>query len=122
MLTIQRACGFAKFLLVQRFSGLPAPTVPHFDEPTNEWFSREISKADFYLEYGSGGTTILADKAGIRTISVEGDKYYAKVVKRALKGSSVRVVTPKLGITKEWSFPVFRSAKKVLGPGLITTT
>lgn len=114
MRALRRAGALAKFFYAQRISGLSPPTEPHFDEVTAGWFAREIGRAAFYLEFGSGGSTILASKTGVRTISVEGDRFYAKVVRAALKSGSVQMITPDLGITKEWSFPLIPTASKGL--------
>ncbi|QNN67126.1 hypothetical protein H9L13_10915 [Sphingomonas lutea] len=103
----------ARFLYVQRVRGFDPPTDPHFDEDTQQFFKEALAKASLYLEYGSGGSTILADRLGVRTISVEGDRFYAKAVRSALRlNSSVRIIAPHMGITGEWSMPLFRAAQK----------
>jgi hypothetical protein len=78
-----------------------------------ERFKLELSRATGYLEYGSGGSTLLVDKAGIPGVSVESDPYYAiKVRKALLPESNVTLVTPKVGLTKQWGRPIFSAAGK----------
>lgn len=103
----------AKFLYRQRVRGFdpPAPE-PFMDPEGTERFRRELEKATYYLEYGSGGTTLLADQRNIPAISVENDRFYARAVASQLKGSCVRQIVVSTGPTREWGFPLFRSFKK----------
>ena len=56
---------------------------------------------------------MLADRLGIRTISVESDPFYAKAVRHGLsERSSVTFITPKMGLTKEWGWPIFNAQVK----------
>ncbi len=62
------------------------------------------------LEYGSGGSTVLAAKVGARVVSVESDKDWAERLAVHLAGiSATAVVHPvDIGETKEWGRPVNR--------------
>jgi len=75
-------------------------------------FKQELEKATSYLEYGSGGTTLLADQRNIPTISVENDRFYARAVAAQIKGPCVTQVVVSTGLTREWGFPLFHSLKK----------
>jgi len=109
----QRAREIVQFLFIQRIKGLDSPGPPHFDDDTREWFETRLRKAKFYLEFGAGGSTVLAAKLGIPTISVEGDPYYAKAVRRAIaKDAPVTFLTPRLGLTTGWSRPLRPSRAK----------
>ena len=109
----ERAKEIARFLYVQRVKGLDKPGAPHFDDETREWFDARIRKAKSYLEFGAGGSTVLAGTLGIPTISVEGDPYYARAVRRAMaKDAPVTFLTPRLGLTTGWSRPLRPSRAK----------
>jgi hypothetical protein len=81
---------------------------PEFDPDATAWFCRGLGQVSRYIEYGSGASTLLAARGGVRTISMEGDPRYAQAVRRALPdGAPVDVLDAALGLTAEWSFPVF---------------
>ena len=100
--------GLVRFLVKQRITGLDAPTEPHFDPEATKEFERHLRTSRSYLEFGCGGSTMLADRLGIPTVSVESDSYYAQTVRRALRANTkVRVLSIDIGITREWGFPIF---------------
>lgn len=71
-----------KFIAERRIHGIEAPVEPHFDSvETTEWFSDELANARCYLEYGSGGSTYLAAKLGVRFATVESDRGFLEAVK-----------------------------------------
>lgn len=108
----------SKFIYVQRVAGFPPPTAPHLDSQTASRLREELAKAKFYLEYGSGGSTLIAAELGVRTISVESDRFYANTVRNCLKdGHTVRFLTPPMGLTAEWGRPLFSAETK--GPGYV---
>src|SRR5687767_6127663 len=72
----------AQFIYEQRIKGLPPPTAPEIDDESTKRFTEALRAAQNYLEYGAGGSTLVADQLRIPTISVESDRYYAKVVRR----------------------------------------
>ena len=103
----ERAKEIAQFLYVQRVKGFDPPGTPHFDDETREWFETRLRAAKFYLEFGAGGSTVLAGQLGIPTISVEGDPYYARAVRRAIPPAApLTFLTPWLGLTTGWSRPL----------------
>ncbi len=59
------------------------------------------------LEYGSGGSTVLAAKLGVRVISVESDPAWADRLRAHLAGFSTTAVVHHvdIGPTKEWGRP-----------------
>jgi hypothetical protein len=102
-----------RFYYVQRFKGFDSPTDPHLEAETVEWLQQQLKSTNCYVEFGSGGSTMLAVALGIPTISVESDRFYADTVRRALGGTtSVRIVVPRMGLTYEWGMPVFFKASK----------
>lgn len=105
--------GTVQFLIVQRRGKLRPPGQPEFDAQTLARFNQELAQASAFLEYGSGGSTLLADAAGVETISVESDAFYAKKVRATLSGNTTAtVLVPKMGLTKQWGWPIFGARKK----------
>ncbi|WP_108810028.1 hypothetical protein [Sphingorhabdus sp. Alg231-15] len=81
---------------------------PAFDPEFEKLFTTEIAKANFYLEFGSGASTVLAARAGVQTVSVESDSKFAEAVRTVLGAQApVKIVVCDIGITEEWGYPVF---------------
>ena len=94
-------------------SGITPPgDEPYFDAQGVEAFKRQLARATCYLEFGSGGSTVLVDRAGIPGTSVESDRGYAKAVRSRLRGGKIRVIWPDIGVTGPWGRPVFRRHSK----------
>jgi hypothetical protein len=102
----QEAIGF---FVVQRSGGLTAPDQPHFDDASSPVFRDLLTRSKFYLEFGSGGSTVLAARLGIKTLSVESDRFFAKAVLAKLPvGAPTEILTPNIGLTKQWGVPVLK--------------
>jgi hypothetical protein len=98
----------ALFLVRRRLLGFGPPGAPGLDEEALACFSELLAKATHYLEFGAGGTTLAAARAGVPTLTVEADPYFARAVRKALgDGSSVEILDIHLGLTREWTIPVF---------------
>jgi hypothetical protein len=107
---LRRAHELANFYFVQRWNGFPRPTEPALDLETTQAFIDCLKSSKAYLEFGSGGTTLVADALNIRTLSVESDRFYARVVRRALSPrTTVHVIDVYIGLTVEWSRPLFKT-------------
>lgn len=92
----------------QRFGGFPLPgPVPHMPPEEVEFFKTHISQCKSYLEFGSGGSTVLASNLNVPTISVESDSYYARAVASQLTGNSVTQIISSLGLAMDWGMPAF---------------
>lgn len=70
------------------------------------------SQADVILEYGSGGSTVMAgDMSGKRVFSVESDKDWALMMRGwfaenpPASGTAVDVIWSDIGPTREWGYP-----------------
>ena len=85
---------------------LQVPDAPHFDPVSLELFSRLLAGRKTYVEYGSGGSTVLASKQGCKTISIESDFAFAQSVKRKV-GPNVKMVHVYIGPTSDWGVPFF---------------
>jgi hypothetical protein len=109
----ERTKEFARIFYIQRFGRFDPPGAPYFDDETRQWFETNLRSAKQYLEFGAGGSTVMAAEMGIPTLSVEGDPFYARTVRRAIgsKGQ-VTFMTPWQGLTTGWSRPLFPSRAK----------
>lgn len=67
-------------------------------------------RASVILEFGSGGSTILAAELGKRVVSVESDKSWAQMMRDWLQQNpqpgQAEIVLADVGPTKEWGHPV----------------
>ena len=98
----------AKFLFVQRARRFSLPTQPGLDEATLDRLKAELATANLYMEFGGGGTTLLAAEMAVATITVESDRFFAEKLKSALGDTSVRVLIPNIGLTERWGRPLFK--------------
>jgi hypothetical protein len=97
------------FYIVQRRTGFAVSLEPQFDDATRARFDRELHAAKLFLEFGSGGSTLAASRLGVRTVSVENDRFYADAVRRALgENSSAVVLDAFTGLTRQWGRPIFK--------------
>ena len=76
-------------------------------------------RADVILEYGSGGSTVLASELQNRTVfTVESDRAWAEMMRGWFKanppaaGTEIDVIWSDIGPTKEWGHPEDHSAWK----------
>ena len=51
---------YISFLVRRAMQGVVVPDEPHFDEIANPYFRSLIGDCRFYLEFGSGGSTVIA--------------------------------------------------------------
>jgi hypothetical protein len=101
------------FFYTQRVRGFDSPTRPHLDDETAAWLEDQLRKTKLYLEFGSGGSTVLANSLGVASISVESDRFYAKAVRRGLAHpETAQIEVPPMGITAEWGMPLFFRRRK----------
>lgn len=70
-----------------------------------------LGEARLMVEYGAGGSTIMAALLGVEVVSVEGDHNFANAVIKAAGDrnlTSVKVLKANFGWTLEWSYPFDR--------------
>ena len=102
-----------RFFYVQRVQGFESPTRPHLDEESAAWLEAQLKRTTLFLEFGSGGSTVLANRLGVPSISVESDRFFARAVWRGLERPEIaRIQVPEMGITAEWGMPLFFRRKK----------
>lgn len=109
----------AQALYLQRVKGYDVPDMPHFDSDSTPYFIDKLSAATLYLEYGAGGSSILASKMGKRFVSVDSDPYFIKSVKAKIaqlgvpsSGAHGTFIHANLGLTEAWGVPVWTSPTK----------
>lgn len=107
---------FLSFRWATRNRRLVVPQTPAFTPESERWFRDKIVRSNFYLEFGSGGSTILAARASCRTITIESDRRFANAVDAALApGHKVKIIHADIGIVRSWGHPLFqRKSKKRL--------
>ena len=104
----------AKVVIGNRMRHFDVPTGPHFDEESTRYFRQELAKARNYLEYGSGGSTVLANQLVTNLVSVDSDASFLADVRAKLSQADRRAVAKlihvNIGLTVDWGMPVFRKA------------
>ena len=90
---------------------MTAPAAPPltFPAPVADFVREAYASARAILEYGSGGSTVLAAERGVPCVSVENDRAWAAGVKAwidaAHPGHRVRMHTVFIGPTRKWGRP-----------------
>jgi hypothetical protein len=101
-----------EFLYRQRFSKPRIPDTPTFDVEGDRYFVTRMPKARIYLEYGSGGSTIVAAKSRVRFKSVDSDPFFLRAVENKITtefGSpNGDFIYSNIGMTQLWGVPIFK--------------
>lgn len=91
---------------------LAPPDAPLFDAETLACFEKHVRGAEIYVEFGSGGATLIAAQHAPLVISVESDRYYRHLVRRKLatapQRGRVELLRGRIGPTAEWGYPILR--------------
>jgi len=92
--------------------GYTVPTAPHLDEQGALLFRDVLTRTTRYLEYGTGGSTVLASEFADVVVAVESDARALTAVRRALSAAKRRPALSKLilvdiGFTRGWGAPLF---------------
>lgn len=108
---ISRAWDTTKVVVAKRVKSFEVPESPFFDAESTRFFADVISGTDHYLEYGSGGSTLLAHQYAQNLVSVESDRRFLKAVQRKLSqqplGADTVLIHVNIGLTEHWGKPVF---------------
>ena len=80
---------------------------------TNDFFKKKLKKSKFYFEFGSGNSTILAEKLGKNFISIELDKIFFKKVSAILKNKK-KIKYINIGPVGEFSYPLLKDKFKII--------
>ena len=86
------------------------PHSPHMDLESITYFANQLGKSDIYVEFGSGGSTILAATLNVPFIvSVDSDDLWMRRVRRRLlriqTGSQISLVHAEVGKVGSWGTP-----------------
>lgn len=107
---------YPKFLHVQRVKGFTIGDQPHFDPASYNYFISKLRSARSYLEYGCGGSTVLAAREGKVFTSVDSDPFFLGAVKKKIASlgetvdiSKITLIHADIGLTQGWGVPVFHS-------------
>jgi hypothetical protein len=105
------ACRTAKIVIANRVRHADVPSEPQFDEEGMAYFRKQLESARNYLEYGSGGSTILANRLVSTLVSVDSDAGRLADVRRKLaaegRRATMRLIHVNIGLTYDWGMPVF---------------
>jgi hypothetical protein len=114
-LRLHKLFALARFLYVQRIRGFDPPERPLLDDESGAWLAERLKSTKLFLEFGSGGSTVLANRLGVPSVTVESDPFYAATVRKVLPSpGKARIVTPRMGVTGEWGMPVLGKGRKGL--------
>jgi hypothetical protein len=106
-----RAYQTTKLVVAKRVARIEVPDQPHFDSQSTDFFNEAIRQTRNYLEYGSGGSTLLAHQHVRKLVSVESDRRFLRAVERKLSrqslGAETVLIHVNIGLTEHWGKPVF---------------
>lgn len=74
----------------------------------NNFFLKKLKNCKLYIEYGSGSSTLIANKFKKKTISIEGDKNFYHYLKKKIS----YIIYRDLGIVSFYSVPLTLKYKK----------
>src|ERR1700730_558089 len=105
------------FVIKSRIREPYVPDQPLLDKESADYFDERISKSQVYLEYGAGGSTIVASKKTNQMFSVESDARFLRAVKKKLRSipesrSQAVLIFANIGLTEEWGYPMFKRPTK----------
>jgi hypothetical protein len=84
------------------------PDQPHFDAESTPYFLSKLSTATEYLEFGSGGSTVIAARLGKKFTTVESDRAFLSAVENKIGPNKGRLIYVDIGKTKEWGIPKYQ--------------
>ena len=73
-------------------------------EKSNKFFKRKLKNCNFYFEYGSGSSTLLAIKNKKKFISLEADKSFYNYLRKYNNNRKIKYTN--IGPTKYFSYPI----------------
>lgn len=109
-----RASKYAEFVYAQRVTGFTVPDRPEFEPECTPLFLERLGAAGSYLEFGTGGSTILAAQRGLPFIAVESDEVFLAAVKRKIEAQGILDETTQsyihanIGAVEAWGAPLWR--------------
>lgn len=108
MRVLRRFKSLAQFLYNQRVKGFEVADDPFLDPHAAQWFADRLAQSKSYIEFGSGGSTRLAARLNVPTISGECDRFFARSVRKGLaEPNQIDLVDVDIGFTYIWGIPFF---------------
>ena len=109
---LKRSIARVLFTARKYLLGYKVPTAPHLDEQGALLFRDVLSRTTRYLEYGTGGSTVLAWDSADIVVAVESDARALTAVHRALSAATRRpalsnLIHADIGLTRGWGAPLF---------------
>ena len=77
----------------------------------NSFFIESLKKSFFYLEYGSGSSTILADRLNKEFLSVESDTNFYNFLLKQIKKKN-KIILKGFGLSGDFSMPLLFNFRK----------
>jgi hypothetical protein len=101
---------YVSFIVRRAVRGLRAiavPDEPHFDEAAAPYFLSLLADCRFYLEYGSGGSTILAAALNKPFVSVDTDRMFIESLRRKIGSMTAtqHLLHADIGLIGPWGIP-----------------
>lgn len=112
LLNPKRAVDYLRFLYVQRVAGFTIADAPEFEPECTAFFVERLKAAGSYLEFGSGGSTVLAAKLDIPFVTVESDNVFLNAVRErvravgAFNAERQTYIHVHIGLTQAWGKPL----------------
>jgi hypothetical protein len=101
----------AKIVFANRVRHVDIAAEPYFDEESTAYFREQLGRARNYLEYGSGASTILANRHANTLVSVDTDANLLADVRRRLaeegRRAMTRLIHVNIGLTLDRGMPLF---------------
>jgi len=113
---LDRVVDYVQFLYVQRVTGFTVTGTPEFEAQAVPLFLELLTSAGAYLEFGMGGSTVLAAMHGVRFVSVDSDPHFMRAVKTKVASSGhadperQTFIHADIGPTEAWGTPVLQRA------------
>jgi hypothetical protein len=95
----------------RHFTEIKLSALPHMPPLAQQAFENQVRTAKIYLEYGSGGSSVLASAFADQVISVDSDRFFLRAVAHRIKGSRASFVPfyVDIGYTGAWGVPVTKA-------------
>jgi hypothetical protein len=94
--------------------GIEVSETPSFDAEGLAVFEKAVEGSRVYLEYGSGGSTVLASRFVKKLFCVESDAWFLRAVERKLHASGSvsenHFLHANIGLTEFWGKPAFTNS------------
>jgi hypothetical protein len=107
----------AKSVFACRTRHFDISSEPQFDDAGIAYFHEQLQRTRNYLEYGSGGSTVLANQRVQMLVSVDSDAHYLAAVRRTLtadatgiyesRRAATNLIYINIGFTVDWGTPAY---------------